>query len=150
MHGGPVALSRPATWGRPLAPRPNGLALELPSVPNRASFDSTSMTTGASRSVDRKQLRNKVNPESKRLRVVFCKSSPRNDPCGARPEQVESERDRQGFDLLCPHIGSSRRASLSEPLEDPSHPHVHATRVVPISWRVGVHPFAGPPPHTDF
>jgi hypothetical protein len=28
LDGGPVALSRPATRGRPLAPRPNGLALE--------------------------------------------------------------------------------------------------------------------------
>src|ERR1700736_5730936 len=38
----------------------------------------------------------------------------------------------------------------SEPLKDPSQPHVDATGVVRIASRVGVHPLAGAPPETDF
>src|SRR6266481_7290857 len=38
----------------------------------------------------------------------------------------------------------------SEPLEDPSQPHVDATGVVRIAGRVSVHPLAGAPPEADF
>src|ERR1700730_14356551 len=43
-----------------------------------------------------------------------------------------------------------RLVEASEPLEDPSQPHVDATRVVRIAGRVSVHPLAGAPPEADF